>query len=120
VFVVKSPSGIGQADIERQRDCWPESVVLRLRLKGLESFRATNGKVTLQASVVVQEGKPKVRAGKGGEGIPGLVICILAGEGKPANEIPLKDGYFEITLPKAFFEPNPTSITLNWIDFYRQ
>jgi hypothetical protein len=37
------------------------------------------------------------------------------------EESPLapKDGYFEMALPKAFFEGNPKSITLNWIDFYR-
>jgi hypothetical protein len=36
-----------------------------------------------------------------------------------ATELPLKDGYFEVTLPRAFFEGNPKSITLNWVDFYR-
>ena len=46
-------------------------------------------------------------------------IRILTGDGKPAKELPLKDGYFEMALPKAFFEGNPKSITLNWIDFYR-
>ena len=46
-------------------------------------------------------------------------VRILTGEGKPAKEIPLKDGYFEVALPRAFFEGNPKSITLNWIDFYR-
>jgi len=25
-----------------------------------------------------------------------------------------------MTLPKVFFEGSPKSITLNWIDFYRQ
>lgn len=44
---------------------------------------------------------------------------IVGGDGRPAQELPLKDGYFEMTLPKAFFEANPKSITLNWIDFYR-
>jgi hypothetical protein len=39
--------------------------------------------------------------------------------GKPAKELPLKDGYFEIALPKAFFDGNPKTVTLNWIDFYR-
>ena len=36
-----------------------------------------------------------------------------------ARELPLKDGYFEMTLSRAFFQGNPKSITLNWIDFYR-
>ena len=47
-------------------------------------------------------------------------IRIVGGDGRPAQELPLKDGYFEMTLPRAFFEGNPKSITLNWIDFYRQ
>lgn len=38
---------------------------------------------------------------------------------KPAKEIPLKNCYFEMELPRAFFENNPKSITVNWIDFYR-
>ena len=46
-------------------------------------------------------------------------IRIVGGDGKPAKELPPKDGYFEVALPKAFFEGNPQSITLNWIDFYR-
>jgi hypothetical protein len=128
VISVKSPFGISQAVIERLEDRWPGSVVLRLHLKGLEKFRATNGKVTLEATVSVQDGKPRVRMWKDGkEDAPldekspfWMTVRILTGNGTPAREIPLKDGYFEITLPKAFFENNPKSITLNWIDFYRQ
>jgi hypothetical protein len=33
--------------------------------------------------------------------------------------LPLKDGYFEINLPRAFFEGSPKEITMGWIDFYR-
>ena len=33
--------------------------------------------------------------------------------------IPQNDGYFEIELPKVFFEENPKSFTVDWIDFYR-
>jgi hypothetical protein len=47
------------------------------------------------------------------------VSRIVGGDGKPAKELPLKDGHFEVTLPRAFFEGNLNSITLNWIDFYR-
>ena len=47
-------------------------------------------------------------------------IRILGDDGRPATAIPLKVGSFEMTLPRALFEGNPKSITLNWIDFYRQ
>ena len=46
-------------------------------------------------------------------------IRILTGDGKSAKELPLKDGYFEMALPRAIFEGNPKSITLSWIDLYR-
>jgi hypothetical protein len=126
-FIVKSPSGIGKSAIERPGGEWPKAVVLRLHLKGLESFRASNGKLTLEAAVAFRDGKPQVRIWKDGkENEPldskspfWLEIRMIGGDGKPAKSIPLKDGYFEMELPKAFFEGNPKSITVNWIDFYR-
>ena len=127
VFIIKSPSGISQVVIEREGERWPAAVVLRLHLKGLESFRASNGKVRLGAAVSIEEGRQKVRVWKDGqEGAPldeksplWTDIRIVSGDGKPAWEFPLKDGYFEVVLPRAFFEGNPRSVTLNWIDFYR-
>ena len=128
VFAVKSPFGIGQAVIERQEDTWPQAVVLRLHLKGLSSFRASNGKVRVDAAVSIEEGKQKVRVWKDGQEDAPLDeqsplwgdIRIVGGDGKPARELPLKGGYFEVALPRAFFEGNPKVITLKWIDFYRQ
>ena len=67
VFLVKSPFGISRAVIERQGEKWPGAVVLRLHLKGLENFRASNGKVTLEAAVSIRDGKPKVRLWKDGK-----------------------------------------------------
>jgi hypothetical protein len=127
VFAVKSPFGISQAVIERLEDTWPKAVVLRLHLKGLERFRASNGKITLDAAVSSQEGMVKVRLWKDGKEDAPLddkspfwaVIRMVGNDGKPGKEIPLQDGYFEVTMPRAFFEGNPKSITLNWIDFYR-
>jgi hypothetical protein len=127
VFAVKSAFGISQAVIERKDEKWPGAVVLRLYLKGLESFRASNGKTTLNAAASIQDGKPQVRLWKDGKEDDRLDekspfwmdIRILGSDGKPADRIPLKNGYFEMTLPRAFFEGNPKAITLNWIDFYR-
>src|SRR5262249_2856738 len=127
LFILRSPFGISQAVIERVGDKWPNAVVLRLHLKGLENFRASNGKVTIHAAAAIQEGKQKVRIWKNGKEDAPLDekspfwtdIRILGGDGKPAKELPLKDGYFEVALPRAFFEGNPRSITANWIDFYR-
>jgi hypothetical protein len=127
VFVVTSPSGISQAAIERLDEAWPKTVVIRLNLKGLESFRINNGKATLDGAVSLQEGTPKVRLWKDGkEGAPldaksplWTDIRILGGDGKPAKSLPLKDGYFEVALPKALIEGNPKALTVSWTDFFR-
>ena len=127
LFSVTSPFGISQAVIERTDDRWPNAVVLRLHLKGLESFRASNGKVTLAAAVSSHKEGQRVRLWKDdneeallNEKSPlWMDIRLLHSDGKPAREIPLKNGYFEMMLPKMFFEGNPKSITVKWIDFHR-
>ncbi len=127
IVSVQSPFGISSAVIERAGEKWPDAVVLRLHLKGLENFKITNGKVKLEGSASLQDGKPVVRLWKDGkEDAPldakspfWIDLRILGDDGKQATEIPLKDGYFEMPLPMALFEGNPKSITVNWIDFYR-
>lgn len=126
IFTVKSPSGISQTVIERLDDHWPKVVTLRLYLKGLESFRASNGKVTLNAEVTRQDGKLKTRLWKNretsalNEKSPFWAdIRIVGADGKPSAEIPLRNGYFELTLPRAFLQGDPKSIAIHWIDFHR-
>ncbi len=124
---VRSPAGISHAVIERTAGDWTETVSLRLHLKGLESFRVSNGKVTLAAAVSSHEEPPKVRLWLDGkeeapldsESPYWMKIRLVGADGKPARGIPLKDGYFEMSLPRAFVADNPQSLTLNWIDFYR-
>ena len=127
IFSIHSPFGIGLATIRRTNEKWPESVMLRLHLKGLESFKATNSRVALAVSVTSHDDKPQFRLWKNGAedalldsgSLHWMEIRMVGSDGKPATAIPLQDGYFEMTLPKAFFEGNPHTIQLNWIDFYR-
>ena len=101
--------------------------MLRLHLKGLEKFKVTNGKVTLEASASLQDEKPHVRLWEDGkEDAPldaerpyWMEVRILGGDGVAAKELPLTGGRFEMPLPKALFAGNPKSITVNCIDFYR-
>ena len=125
VISVHSPFGISQSFIERSDDKWPDTMILRLHLNGLEGLKISNGKITVEAAVSTQDGT--VRLWENGKedspldsGSPyWMEIRMLGDDGKPTTSIPLKDGYFEIQLPKALFEDNPKSITVNWIDFYR-
>ena len=124
-FSVQSLFGISQAVIERSGNKWPTTVMLRLHLKGLENLKVTNGKDTLDAAVSSQDGKVRLwKDGKGDSPLDSkhpywMEVRLVGKDGKPVKTILLKDGYFEMQLPKALFEDNPKSITLNWIDFYR-
>lgn len=126
-FVIKSPSGISQAIIERMGENWPETILIKLKLKGLENFCVTNGKDTLQAAVSSTGNPQKIRVWRDKDDAillnsksPNWIdIRILNNAGDSSDQIPLKDGTFEVKLPKALFKNNPKSITISWIDFYR-
>lgn len=125
IFSIHSPFGISNAVIERMGEKCPDAVVLRLHLKGLESFQASNGKANLNAAVSSQNGKVRLWKDDKEDSLLDstsplwMEIRMVGGDGKPATTIPLKDGYFEMQLPRALFESNPKSITVKWIDFYR-
>lgn len=126
-FSIHSPFGISHAKIERLGKTWPEVVVLRLQLQGLENFKLATGTVKLEGSASLHDSKPELRLWKEGQEDSPLEakspywmdVRILDGDGKPATGIPLREGCFELKLPAAVFEGNPQAITVSWIDFYR-
>jgi hypothetical protein len=122
VVDVRSPSGIGTATIHRKEGQWPQMVVLRLRLKGLESLSISNGSVTLGVSVSSHgdhEGRAWLK--NSGEETPinksspyWTAVKFVGGQ-----KVPLGDGYFELALPKALLKDDPKTLRIDWIDFYR-
>jgi len=122
-FDVSSQSGIGSATITFTQGKWPTTVVLRLHLRGLESFSASNGKVILRGAVASHSGNPKrlylTEDGKSESREPETEIKVLDAAGKPVKGLPGKGGCFEIRLPKALLEGEPKALELGWIDFFR-
>lgn len=125
VISVHSPVGISQAVIERSDEQWPDTVILRLHLKGLEGLKISNGKITHEAAVSSQDGTVRLwENDKENSPLDSLSqywteIRLIGKDGKPTKGAPSDDGYFEMQLPGALLEGNPKSITINWIDFYR-
>lgn len=126
IYTVSSPSGIGGATISPRKE-WPKKVVLRLKLRGLESLKISNGRVQLQASVLSHSGNPTLLSIKEERkerqveaGSPyWTTIQAFQADGKPAQGLPGENGYFEVELPVALFAGQPKSLTIDWIDFYR-
>ncbi|SFH62144.1 hypothetical protein [Planctomicrobium piriforme] len=114
VCTVDSPFGIDQADVTRVEPDWPKSFVVRLRLRGLECFEVTTGDTQVRWSIP-----------SSGDSAP-LVSLIQNGKETPLTEEHLlytqpekKDGEYEVTIAPKLFAPNPSMLTLRWVDFYR-
>lgn len=123
VIDISSGSGIGKATIKRQSDQWPKSVLVRLHLRGLESFKIGASNITVEWSVASNASTgsrvtlwESVQETPLGKESPYYTQARIVGRNR---KIPLQDGYFEIPLPVKMFERNPPTITLSWIDFYR-
>ena len=123
---VYSKSGIGKAIIEHVSGGPPEKIVLRLHLTGLEEFRLSYDQTTITASVSSRDSRAiaqSLASPEEGEhsiepdNSSWLDITIVSDQATP--EIPLTQGYFEITLPEGLLTEADSSFSIQWIDFYR-
>lgn len=130
VLDIVCPKGIDRATIKRTGDKWPEPLLVRLHLKGLESFRAEAGKEKIAwafSSSDVTRIVTSVSVPDGGT--VDLPLFDLAdgphNKGKllivdSPYKIPLAEGgYFEVWLPVKLLKDNPAELKLSWVDFYR-
>ena len=138
VIDVTSFSGIG--GMAATADEWPEEVVVRLRLRGLEGLEirygdviittgvsSTGDPVALTLSVVDEEGNVQSASPSADIYYPDIravtpdgttaVGPLAAGE-RPSFPLP-EGSAFEITLPPHFHRDDQPSFTMQWVDFYR-
>jgi hypothetical protein len=111
---ITSPTGIGSAAIERTAGQWPPEVMMRLRVKGLESFKFRYADTTIEVSVS-SHGDNAVHEVYEQPGKMGAVtsdspywIAVTPGE-----------GYFDLEVPADFLKSGENKFTIEWIDFYR-
>lgn len=124
VFDITSPIGIDKATIKRESGEWPKTILVRLHLGGLESFKVGGKGFAIDWSIASTGDHEATATLKSGKRVTDIMrespfyseVRIVGGEKK----IPLKNGYFEVSLPAKLFEGNPEEITLEWIDFYRR
>ena len=127
-FAVTSKRGIGSATIRRTSGSWPDRVVLRLHLSGLESFSVGSDSLKLNISMLSHGTFPVLQTlrHEGQTKHPPLPkdsgyhadLRVLDAQGEPVKGLPPKGGYFEITLPRPLLDQ--PELQLQWIDFFRQ
>jgi hypothetical protein len=111
---VTSPTGIGSAAIEKSSGQWPGRIVMRLRVKALESFTFQYADIRIDVSVS-SHGDNAVsevyqHSGTNGKVDPGDPYWIAVRPG---------EGYFDLEAPADFVKSRENKFTIEWIDFYR-
>ena len=119
--------GIGRATVSCDEDPWPQPIVLRAYLRGLESLTIANERVEWKASVLSHSGHPTLlhlwQDTKEGPALTNdspywSEIRRLGPDGKPVAGLPPDGGWFEVDIPKAILA-NTRQLKVGWIDFYR-
>ncbi len=122
VFDVKSGFGIGSGKIKLEEGNWPEKVLVRLHLAGLEGFRVSNGKKILEGFHMSNKSN--------GTRKEELKIRMLDAKGNPVegkyllkapgpNKSKRIEGYYEATVPPSLLGPDVKELQISWVDFYR-
>ncbi len=121
---VYSDNGIGSATITLVSGDWPESVVLRIHLQGLESLQFAYGETVINVSVNTQtQVLQSVTTGGADEAIDEqssywMPVTFQDKEGTDVDK-PIAGGVIEVQTPADFHTENYQEFTINWIDFYR-
>lgn len=119
LLTVHSATGIGRLTVERAGARWLEALTVRLPLRGLESFQATNGRVELGASVSTQDGRVRVwKDGREEEPLDARHPFWIDVR-RTTTAAPKPSECFDLRLPRALLADDVRSITVHWIDFFR-
>lgn len=124
LVAIKPESGIGGIRIERLLGFWPDEIVVRLGVTGLESLKIADTEKTFHWEVASYPPYTKTLSVIDTNGRVERISSLDQAHGalmikseKP--EIPIDSGYFEFTIPAEILKRNPESFSVRWIDFYR-
>lgn len=134
VIDVTSPSGIGGLTAVLGGGDWPDEVVVRLRLRGLErlefgysNFLLSTGVSStgdpnppLILTVVDEEGHAESASPSSNIYYPTIRFVNAGGQALATPTFPLPEGtIIEVVMPPHFHEQEQNSFWMQWIDFYR-
>jgi hypothetical protein len=112
---VTSPTGIGSARIEKTSGAWPPQIMLRLRLKGLESLKFTYADRIVALTVPTSAKGITLESVQVGDATP----TPLTPDSPYWMTVTQGEGYFDVTVPPDFFTSGVEQFVIEWIDFYR-
>jgi hypothetical protein len=111
---IASPTGIGSTRIDKTAGQWPPKIVMRLHLKGLESFKFRYANTIIDVNVSSHGDQTVSETYQQG----GQTGVIKAGDSYWIA-VTRGPGYFDLEAPAAFLQSRENKFTSEWIDFYR-
>lgn len=125
IVEVYSDNGIGSASVKLLNGAWPESILLRFHLQGLEGLQFHYDETVVNVSVNTQQMilQTVSVAGAAGEVIDEqsaywMPVQFLDKQGT-AVDSPVVGGVIEVQASADFLAGEYEEFTINWIDFYR-
>lgn len=101
IVELSSEFGIGKCTLRLVKGNWPEALVFRLHLRGLEGFELTTGEKRLERydlNVKAYDKNQTLFAGK----------YLLD-----------QAGYYQVVVPVSLLDTASKQIEVHWVDFYR-
>ena len=121
IFDIYSQIGIGDAEVKLLNSEWPETILFRVYLTGLEEFKFAYDDTVVTTSVSsTDDHRVLTSISQNGEKLPVskdspyYMPVRIEAEGSS-----LEEGYFEIKAPADFLFGEYESFAISWIDFYR-
>jgi hypothetical protein len=111
---ITSPTGIGSTAIEKTDGKWPSKIVMRMHVKGLESFKFHYADTSIEVSAS-SHGASTVSETYEQAGLRGTLKF-----GDPSwIKVTWGEGYFDVKASAAFLKSGADKFTIEWIDYYR-
>jgi hypothetical protein len=109
-LAITSRSGLGRARLVRVAEKWPDPLVIRLNLKGLEGFQMNNGAIRFETFLRASRTVPYFKMDAKHTDPPAGTLQLRMAQA---------EGRIDLVLPAEMVEGNPGEIAFMWIDFYR-
>ncbi|MGH1365744.1 MAG: hypothetical protein ACRBF0_19440 [Calditrichia bacterium] len=127
---VYSSKGIGDADVDLEATAFLKSLILRMHLQGLEELVVSRGDQSYRIEVQSHGDRQimqsyRAQASEEWESLSAadernMVVRRIGSDGKTSTDVPLRNGYFEISLPSNLWKgKSRQKLSVSWIDFYR-
>lgn len=128
VIEVQSPKGIGNAQLQFDGEQPSKSFTVRLYLQGLEHFQIDTNRVLLTASMSSLDGSTVIQEINKHDGESTAAEMEMINADSPywleievttAESESAEDGFIDVRIPEILVSEGETTMTLNWVDFYR-